>query len=230
MDERKKALAVVAMVAAAAEALAGSGDAEQIVCERLLRLMDADAALCLSPGPGGAEVLTWSPSRDLIPGGFQAIAAGLPQFSTEHLRVMRDERHGEVIVLAPVLRDSSGSPWVPRLLLVARSAGFGPDQRALADHLVPVLAAMLPQVVADADERRREAAGRRAAKERGLTDREVEVLRLLAHGLLATSIAARLSLSPRTVHKHLGNIYEKLGVHDRLVAVNIARELSLVAR
>ncbi|QLQ17350.1 MAG: response regulator transcription factor [Micropruina sp.] len=56
-----------------------------------------------------------------------------------------------------------------------------------------------------------------------MTERELEVLRLLAEGLLATSIASRLSLSPRTVHKHLGNIYRKLGVHDRLVAVSLAR-------
>ena len=58
--------------------------------------------------------------------------------------------------------------------------------------------------------------------------RETPVLELLAKGLLATSIAARLDLSPRTVHKHLGNIYRKLGVHDRLVAVGIARAAGLL--
>ena len=54
------------------------------------------------------------------------------------------------------------------------------------------------------------------------------ILGLLAEGLLATSIASRLRLSPRTVHKHLGNIYRKLGVHDRLVAVSLARLQGLV--
>ena len=54
------------------------------------------------------------------------------------------------------------------------------------------------------------------------------MLQLLSQGLLATSIAAKLELSPRTVHKHLGNIYEKMGVHDRLVAVQIARQHGLV--
>ena len=54
------------------------------------------------------------------------------------------------------------------------------------------------------------------------------MLELLARGLLATSIASRLSLSPRTVHKHLGNIYRKLGVHDRLVAVGVARANGLL--
>lgn len=57
-----------------------------------------------------------------------------------------------------------------------------------------------------------------------LTPRELEVLQLLAEGLLARTIAVRLSLSPRTVHHHLGSIYDKLGVRDRLAAVLRARE------
>lgn len=61
-----------------------------------------------------------------------------------------------------------------------------------------------------------------------LTPREIEVLRLLAEGLLARSIAARLQVSPRTVHKHLGNVYRKLGAHDRLLAVRRAQGLGLL--
>ncbi len=61
-----------------------------------------------------------------------------------------------------------------------------------------------------------------------LTPRELEVLRLLAEGLLARTIAMRLSLSPRTVHHHLGSIYDKLEVRDRLAAVLKAREQGLL--
>lgn len=61
-----------------------------------------------------------------------------------------------------------------------------------------------------------------------LTPRELEVLRLLALGLPARSIAFRIETSPRTVHKHLGSIYRKLTVHDRLGAVNRAYELGLL--
>lgn len=61
-----------------------------------------------------------------------------------------------------------------------------------------------------------------------LTDREMDVLALLAQGLLARSIAQRLLVSERTVHKHLGNLYRKLGVHDRLLAVSRGRELGLL--
>lgn len=61
-----------------------------------------------------------------------------------------------------------------------------------------------------------------------LTPRELEVLRLLAEGLLARTIAGRLALSPRTVHHHLGSIYAKLGVGDRLAAVMRARAAGLL--
>lgn len=69
---------------------------------------------------------------------------------------------------------------------------------------------------------------RSVAEGHGLTRRELEVLKLLSHGLLARSIAARLNLSPRTVHKHLGNVYQKLETHDRLVAVTRAREIGIL--
>jgi DNA-binding CsgD family transcriptional regulator len=61
-----------------------------------------------------------------------------------------------------------------------------------------------------------------------LTRREQEVLLMLAQGMLARTIAARMHVSTRTVHKHLGNIYNKMGAHDRLAAVNHARQLGLL--
>ena len=54
------------------------------------------------------------------------------------------------------------------------------------------------------------------------------MLRLLSEGLLARTIAARLAVSPRTVHHHLGSIYAKLGVCDRLSAVLRARGMGLL--
>lgn len=62
----------------------------------------------------------------------------------------------------------------------------------------------------------------------GLTTRELEVLHLLSDGLLARTIAAQLSVSSRTVHHHLGSIYDKLGVRDRLAAVLRARAAGLI--
>jgi DNA-binding NarL/FixJ family response regulator len=55
-----------------------------------------------------------------------------------------------------------------------------------------------------------------------LTDREHEILELLAQGLSNKTIAARLYLSVRTVEGHLANIYSRLGVHSRTEAMLVA--------
>lgn len=57
----------------------------------------------------------------------------------------------------------------------------------------------------------------------GLTRREEDVMRWLSFGKTDAEIAALLSISPRTVHKHLEHIYEKLGVETRTTAVMAAR-------
>lgn len=62
-----------------------------------------------------------------------------------------------------------------------------------------------------------------------ITSREQEVLELLSEGLLARSIAQRLEVSERTIHKHLGSLYRKLDAHDRLLAVQRAESLGLLA-
>ena len=67
------------------------------------------------------------------------------------------------------------------------------------------------------------------ADDPGLTGREVEVLELLAHGYKAAVIARKAGCSTRTVHRHLGHIYDKLGVSDRLSAVNQAHLLGVIA-
>ena len=48
-----------------------------------------------------------------------------------------------------------------------------------------------------------------------LTDREVEVLRLVSTGLTNRGVATRLSLSEKTVARHLSNIFGKLGLSSR---------------
>jgi DNA-binding CsgD family transcriptional regulator len=63
---------------------------------------------------------------------------------------------------------------------------------------------------------------------RRLTEREFAVLTLLGAGLTAQAIARRLNSSPRTVHKHLEHLYRKLGVRDRLMAVQRARDAGLL--
>ena len=57
-------------------------------------------------------------------------------------------------------------------------------------------------------------------KKEALSDRENEVLQLLADGLLYKEIAERLFIGHGTVRQHIHNIYEKLHVHNRTEAVN----------
>lgn len=52
----------------------------------------------------------------------------------------------------------------------------------------------------------------RASWPAGLTEREVEVLRLICRGGTKKQVAARLSISPSTVDHHLRHIYDKAGV------------------
>lgn len=61
-----------------------------------------------------------------------------------------------------------------------------------------------------------------------LTPRETEVLVLLSRGHTCSRIGRDLGASPRTVETHLGRIYTKLGVRDRLSAVLAAHDLSLI--
>ena len=60
-----------------------------------------------------------------------------------------------------------------------------------------------------------------------LTERERELLALLAQGLTNAAIAERLSLSPKTVRNHVSNIFSKLQVVDRAQAIIRAREAGM---
>ena len=62
-----------------------------------------------------------------------------------------------------------------------------------------------------------------------LTNREIEVLELLALKLSNREIADQLIVSPNTVRNHIVHLYEKLGVNNRRSAVLRARQLSLIA-
>jgi DNA-binding NarL/FixJ family response regulator len=60
-----------------------------------------------------------------------------------------------------------------------------------------------------------------------LSEREIDVLRLVAAGLTNVEIGERLVLSPRTVQAHLRSIYGKLGISSRSAATRYAIEHKL---
>lgn len=101
---------------------------------------------------------------------------------------------------------------------------FTDDEVLVAERLQPLLAGI---------ERQRQLLRRVVAPsgvdDAGLTARETTVLLLLGDALTAAAMGRRLGISERTVHKHVANIYRKLGTHDRLGTVLRAQQLGLVA-
>lgn len=62
----------------------------------------------------------------------------------------------------------------------------------------------------------------------GLTDRQVEVLRLLAGGCSNREIARRLVVSPRTAEHHVADLYTRIGVSSRAAAAMFAMRHDLL--
>jgi DNA-binding NarL/FixJ family response regulator len=70
--------------------------------------------------------------------------------------------------------------------------------------------------------------GERAARDAGLTERELGIIRAVARGLSNEAIAKELWVAEQTVKFHLTNIYRKLGVANRTEAARYAFEHGLV--
>jgi ATP/maltotriose-dependent transcriptional regulator MalT len=91
---------------------------------------------------------------------------------------------------------------------------------SLADAVAEALA--VPQAVSSEE-------SSSPKKEYGLTDREQDVLRLLAAGRSNPDIAEELFISVRTVTTHVSNIFTKLGVANRTEATDLAHRRGLLA-
>ena len=124
---------------------------------------------------------------------------------------MRARHHGRR--LAALLRSLIGTRRRARA-----AAGAG------TEHLHRVIHAF-PPATAPADSTARTV--RRLIEP--LTDRELEVLRLLAAGRRNRDIAAELVVTLETVKKHTSHIFAKLGAANRTEAVAHARRLGLIA-
>jgi DNA-binding CsgD family transcriptional regulator len=119
-----------------------------------------------------------------------------------------------------------GRPVRGVALTADRGTDFDDRELGLAHLLQPVLTALdrTSRPGQSAKTCDPVAARHRAA----LTVREHEVLVLLSQGLTASAIARRTGARPATIRKHLQRIYFKLGEHDRLTAVGLARHLGLL--
>jgi DNA-binding CsgD family transcriptional regulator len=105
--------------------------------------------------------------------------------------------------------------WLPAPTGITRGFYFvrGPRDRDFDERDRSVLTVLRPHLAAIRER------WERRQRRPGLTDREVEVLKLLRDGLTNKEMANRLVISTGTVRTHLENIFEKLGVHTRTAAV-----------
>ncbi|MFC7930615.1 response regulator transcription factor [Streptomyces cinereoruber] len=163
--------------------------------------------------------------------------------------VLMDVRMPEIDGIRATEQILAGMPEPPRIVVVttfendsyvydalrAGAAGFL-LKRAAAEELVGAV-----RLVARSDSLLYPAAVRGLAAEharRGpaaappwaarLTDREAEVLRLVATGLTNAEIAARMGVGPATVKTHVASVLSKLGARDRTQAVILAYESGFV--
>ena len=120
---------------------------------------------------------------------------------------------------AAMLAESSDEADLRRSLSILRSFGASPLAAKVEERLKTSGARSIPR-------------GPRAstrANPAGLSDREVEVLSLLAGGLRNSDIADRLVVSRRTVDHHVSAVLTKLGARDRYEAAKIANALGVDA-
>ncbi|MBX7197494.1 MAG: response regulator transcription factor [Sandaracinaceae bacterium] len=114
-----------------------------------------------------------------------------------------------------LLKDASRDDLVGAIRAAAR--GQSPLTPAVAAKLVARVAALQQTSAA-------------SARLEGMSERELEVLRLVARGASNKEIASELRITEGTVKNHLTHVFEKLGVSDRTQAALLARDAGLAGR
>jgi LuxR family maltose regulon positive regulatory protein len=133
-----------------------------------------------------------------------------------------------------------GGHWEPLMTakalleraLVRRSLGALTEARAMLAEARAIIESCadpseLVQRIEEVTRKLRPAQTRSAADD-GLTERELDVLRLLADGFTKREVGARLFLSYSTIHSHTKSIYRKLDSNSRKKVLERARELGLI--
>ncbi len=126
------------------------------------------------------------------------------------------EEHVRALMLGAkgvVLKDSARTTLIEAIRTVCRG-GFWIDPR-------------MRRTVADEVAQSETSGGSTRRGQTGLTDRELEIVRLVASGQKNKEVSAALTISERTVKTHLQNIFQKLGVRDRVALVMYALQHGL---
>jgi two-component system response regulator DesR len=184
--------------------------------------------------------------HDVVHWGFRLMLGQMPwverclsaRTGAEALAVCR--RYEPHVALVDLFLGSESGPEIcerlraeapaPRVLLMSGAGGISPRAARAAgaagfiskDWPAPEIAKLV-RMVGDGQEVFRDT-GRQTPT---LTDREGEILALIAGGATNREIAAALFLSPHTVKEHTSTLYRKLGARNRAEAVQRAQRLGL---
>jgi HD-GYP domain-containing protein (c-di-GMP phosphodiesterase class II) len=107
-------------------------------------------------------------------------------------------------------------------------AALAPDAAAKQLEAMGREGTLCPDAVAAVLSAAGHARSKKKERPSGLTDREIDVLRLVARGKTNKEIAVALEISPKTAGNHLQNIYEKIGVTTRSAAAMFAMQEGLL--
>ena len=206
-------------------------DDQEMICEGLRAILGTASDIAVvAIAHDGAEAVDWVGQHrpDVV-----LMDLKMPGMNGIHATRQIKARFPEVRVLALTTYDAD--EWVfdairsgadgyllkdtPRALLIAALRGTA----AGATHVDPKVAGKLFARVA-------RQAGPPAQPDslRSLSERELDVLRLLARGLNNADIARRLFLSEGTVRNYVSNVLSKLGVADRTQAAILALQYGIV--
>ncbi len=158
----------------------------------------------------------------------------LGEINTESGRYEDAERH---LTESLALADACAAPYERALILLARAewsiavgqhtdaAALLGDVRGICEPLGAKPALARAEALAARLPRRKE---QRVSHPDGLSDRELAVLRLIAAGKSNRGMADALSISVRTVERHVENVFRKIGVHSKADATAYAFRHRLV--
>ncbi|HEY7372370.1 MAG TPA: HD domain-containing phosphohydrolase [Polyangia bacterium] len=231
----------VAALAGRAAARQGLGAAEAIAVRRAGHLHDvgrAGVVLDIWDKPGPLTAAEWERARmhsyftERVLARLDSLAPVPELAALAHERLDGGGYHRRL--------SASGVPAAARILAAADAYHAMTEPRPHRPALTPERAAATLRADAAAGRLDRDAveavigaAGQPAAPARrthaaGLTDREVEVVRLVARGLTNKEIASALDISVKTAGHHVQHIFEKAGVTTRAAAALFAMQNDLV--
>ena len=179
-------------------------------------------ALCTS----AEEVL---PRLEETPCELLIVDLELPGMNGEELIPLVRDKYPQIkLVVFTVFEDQARIVRLLRLGINGYLLKDTPDELLIAELKVILLggAPMSPRVARKILDDERD---QLHAQKNPLSERETEILNLIALGMNYRAIAEDLEISPNTVRVHIGNIYAKLHTTCKVEALNRARQLGIIA-